>query len=130
MLRKWEWIKEQCLKRGLKEPAKVAGEIDVILLENYDTEHTLKWIMHYKSTYTNTDLVSRSELLGIAADSRYCISCFASDMNCYECRFGNLCGICGDPDSLYKRFFTEFNKTSEVVEIPVGPRENINGRPL
>jgi hypothetical protein len=41
--RKWEWVQEQCIRRGFKKAAKLAGEIDAVLLDCYDVKHTRDW---------------------------------------------------------------------------------------
>lgn len=110
MLRKWEWIKAQCLMREFGELAKMAEEIDSILVKNYDVEHTPQWIAYNQATKMNSDPVSYWVLVGIVSDPRFCIACVASAGNCRGCQFAKLSGECGDENSLFGRFFRELER--------------------
>jgi hypothetical protein len=104
--RKWEWVQEQCVTRGLKEAAKLAGEIDAVLLDCYDVEHTRDWEVFCNSNKMD-ELVDGDRFFCVVGSMKFCVACQASDRFCWECAFGEKCGKCANCDSLFDRFYLE-----------------------
>jgi hypothetical protein len=104
--RKWEWVQDQCVRHGLKDAAKLAGEIDEVLLDCYDVKHTRDWEAFCERNKME-ELGDRDRFFCVVKTTTFCVACQASKMFCVACSFGNECGICNNPNSLYGRFFSE-----------------------
>ncbi len=98
MERKWQLIQRECSERGYAKSAKMAGEIDKILVETYRRKHTPRWREDkmWKKPLLHIDVVK------IAKSVSYCIGCYYS--NCSHCKFAKKAGKCSTHDSLYSRF--------------------------
>lgn len=112
MKRKWEYIADKCREKGYKCSAITADQIDQIMLKTYGDIHTQYWI----ETYDN--LANKYEFVEIISEPDFCIAChihgnFDSD-SCDRCIFarraGGKCDSDKSPDSLYNKFWNEFEK--------------------
>jgi hypothetical protein len=104
--RKWEWIRDQCVRHGLKDAAKLAGEIDAVLLEWYDVKHTRDWEVFCDDNKME-ELADRDRFFFVVKAIKFCVACRVSNMFCCGCSFGKECGECTVHNSLYDRFFSE-----------------------
>ena len=131
-MRKWEFITFLCQKAGFEKSAEIAYEIDQILLQLYEKEHTERWIKEYNkiqkvfNTHKNNKPKLHYLCKCIAYQTKYCVACEEhrirlggkhSIIRCNECYFANLAGKCRDEDSLFKQFIKtideEFKKITE-----------------
>jgi hypothetical protein len=101
--RKWEWVRDQCVRRGLKDAAKLAGEIDAALLDCYDVKHTKDWKVFCNSNNMD-ELATRDAFFYVVKAIKFCVACQASDMFCSKCSFAKNHGKCFNCDSLFDRF--------------------------
>jgi hypothetical protein len=104
--RKWEWVRDQCVRRGLKDAATLAGEIDQALLDCYDVKHTRDWEVFCESNKME-ELGDRDRFFCVVKSIKFCVACQASDMFCGKCSFEKECGTCYTRNSLYHQFFSE-----------------------
>jgi hypothetical protein len=117
--RKWEWVQEQCVRRGVKDAAKLAGKIDAVLLDCYDVEHTRDWEVFCERNKMD-ELGDRDMVFYVVKAIEFCVACQASNMFCWECSFGKECGECNNPNSLYGRFFSEAARGFPFKPIIIG----------
>lgn len=104
MLRKWEYIAKRCDGENKKEAAKIAREIDGVLVELYpDILFTNDWEEEYK-TFDNMAVPH------IASGYTYCVACEIHD-ECNKCKFGIKTGMCGcEETSLYNQWFYVYDE--------------------
>jgi hypothetical protein len=117
--RKWEWVQDQCVRRGLKNAAKLAGEIDVVLLDCYDVKHTRDWEVFCERNKIE-ELVDRDNFFRVVDSIEFCVACQASNTFCRECSFGKECGKCLDHNSLFARFSSEASRSFPFKPIIIG----------
>jgi hypothetical protein len=95
---KWEYIRDHCENSGLKEAAKIADEIDKLLLEVYLTipQTTTMWDDAYA-----THLIWYDDIEDIIVARSYCIGCQETDREktCESCKFYKAGGY-----ALYHKF--------------------------
>jgi hypothetical protein len=75
--RKWEWVQEQCIRRGFKKAAKLAGEIDAVLLDCYDVKHTRDWEVFCERN-KREELVDRGSFFCVVKSIKFCVACQAT----------------------------------------------------
>ena len=104
MLRKWEYIAKRCDEEDKHEAAEIARQIDDVLVELYpNTLSTPCWEEEYK-------MLESVGTVGIAIKSKHCVACYIEN-SCYECKFGEIAGICRDATScLYNQWYTAYNE--------------------
>ena len=129
MIRKWEWIREYCRKRGMSESAELADEIDRVLYYLYGDVEVAGWVWFMDYCDAHSVDVDTVEALGlgpeevarmIVGNSDFdagCVSTSGCDNPsekegmCDSCGFGALAGMCfSDSSSMYYLFCLKFEE--------------------
>lgn len=125
MMRQWEWIRRYCEKRGMRELAETADQIDRVLYYLYGNVEVAGWTWFMRYCNEHSVGVDTIETLGfdqeavaevIVGDSydRCAYENEHESLNgngCDKCRFGALVGRCSrDQDSLFSEFCAMFKE--------------------
>lgn len=101
MKRKWEYIAERCEEDGNYQAADIAAEIDEVLSDLYNDEHTKSWISEYR-------FLKMKSVSDIAGDSSSCVACVKHDDDCLQCLFADKVGMCIIDDEDETSLFDDF----------------------